>query len=80
LRASGQLCRAEHWLRRTRRLAVWTCDRVCEVRALSRLAEIAVARCRPDHAEELRRHADRVVKRHDLTLHEEIRREFPECC
>jgi hypothetical protein len=38
--ASGQLSRAEHWFHRTRRLAVWRADRICEVRALSRLAEI----------------------------------------
>jgi hypothetical protein len=41
MHASGELSQAEHWYRRARRLAVWKRDRICEVRASSRLAEIA---------------------------------------
>ncbi len=70
--ASGQSSRAEHWFLRTRRLAVWRADRVCESRALSRLAEIARWRSQVEQADDRLSRTLPVSDQQDLDCADEI--------
>lgn len=63
LLARGKPREAEHWFTRARRVAIWTDDWGCQVRALLALSDVMVERGRPRAGTRLRQRAIKLARR-----------------